>query len=119
MVAGRSANTNIGNDNMLRLLCAQLGSRVNHCPSTCLLRYARLPASDRTLVTLAFHVVHRDPRYFFPHPDSFRPERWLEPQRTESKLELSAYFPFSYGSQVQLLYLHHTLLTFQSLLQVP
>ena len=40
--------------------------------------------------------VHRDPRYFYPDPECFRPDRWLEPT-SDSILDQSAYFPFSYG----------------------
>ena len=38
----------------------------------------------------------RDQRYFSPDPDSWRPQRWLEPNK-ESVFHRTAFFPFSYG----------------------
>lgn len=32
---------------------------------------------EGTAITIAPYAMHRDPRYFFPDPDVFRPERWL------------------------------------------
>ncbi|KAF8516666.1 cytochrome P450 [Gautieria morchelliformis] len=53
-----------------------------------------------TTVQTSTYSVHRDPRYFFPNPDAFWPERWLPEEQvaTENyKLEHDAYFPFSFG----------------------
>jgi cytochrome P450 len=55
---------------------------------------------------LKVFTVHRDPRYFFPDPNAFWPERWLPkegPQLSkargqEFKLNLGAYIPFNYGA---------------------
>ena len=41
------------------------------------------------------YVPHRDERYF-PQPEQFRPERWLEPQPERPKC---AYMPFGAGSR--------------------
>ena len=41
-------------------------------------------------------LIMRDERYFSPGPDSWRPERWLQPEQ-ESTFRRSAFVPFSYG----------------------
>ena len=43
-------------------------------------------------------VMHRDPRYFGPDPDAFRPERWLD--GLARRLPKYAYFPFGGGPRV-------------------
>ncbi|WP_439632253.1 cytochrome P450 [Gemmata sp.] len=43
-------------------------------------------------------VTHRDPRYFGPDPDAFRPERWLD--GLAKRLPRYAYFPFGGGPRV-------------------
>lgn len=43
-------------------------------------------------------VTHRDPRYFGPDPDAFRPERWLD--GLAKRLPKYAYFPFGGGPRV-------------------
>lgn len=56
------------------------------------------------------YVIHRDPRYFSPSPDSFIPERWLpsptpsnsggnDTSATEFKTSRDAFIPFSVGQQ--------------------
>ena len=44
-------------------------------------------------VLVSPYVMHRDPR-FYDDPESFRPERWLDPDKTPPKY---AYFPFGGG----------------------
>lgn len=47
-------------------------------------------------------IVHHDPRYFWPEPDAFRPQRWLvdvkEQDPSNFRLDTNAYIPFSHGS---------------------
>lgn len=38
----------------------------------------------------------QDPRNFSPHPTTWRPERWLHPEK-EQTFRRSAFIPFSYG----------------------
>jgi cytochrome P450 len=42
------------------------------------------------------YATHRDPR-FFPEPDLFRPERWLD--GLEKRLPRGAFIPFGMGSR--------------------
>ena len=65
-----------------------------------------LPEGNSILVPPC--VIHRDPRYFSPSPDSFIPERWLpsttlsvENDSTATKFITSrdAFMPFSVGPQ--------------------
>ncbi|KAF8520538.1 cytochrome P450 [Gautieria morchelliformis] len=51
---------------------------------------------EGTTVQMSPYSVHRDPRYFYPDPECYCPDRWLE-ANSEARLEQSAYFPFSYG----------------------
>lgn len=60
------------------------------------------------------YVLHRDPRYFSPYPESFWPDRWLEPEERKEindvhkplgngvqvTLETKAFAPFSAGPAV-------------------
>jgi len=46
---------------------------------------------------LAPAAVQRDPRYFSPDPEAFRPERWLATEKANFTLNPLAFFPFSYG----------------------
>lgn len=48
-------------------------------------------------VNIPAYTLHRDPKYFFPHPDKFWPERWLADQSDHGILERSAFIPFSFG----------------------
>lgn len=43
-------------------------------------------------------VSHRDPRFFGPDPDTFRPERWLD--GLAKRLPKYAYYPFGGGPRV-------------------
>jgi cytochrome P450 len=43
-------------------------------------------------------VSHRDPRYFGPDPEAFRPERWLD--GLAKRIPKYAYFPFGGGPRV-------------------
>lgn len=56
-----------------------------------------------TTVQIPAWAVHRDPRNFWPHPESFYPDRWLVDPKTkpreEFRLEKTAFIPFSYGPQ--------------------
>lgn len=54
-----------------------------------------LPAGSRVMVSP--YVVQRDPR-FFPEPDRFVPERWMDFDR--ASLPRFAYFPFGGGPRV-------------------
>jgi cytochrome P450 len=49
-------------------------------------------------VTLSAYVVQRDPR-FFPQPDHFLPERWLD-ETTIKSLPKYSYFPFGGGPRI-------------------
>ena len=64
---------------------------------------------EGTAASIAFSLIHRDPRNFAPYPESFIPERWLpedqreklEPtifdQKSEHRLNHNALLAFSYG----------------------
>lgn len=56
-----------------------------------------------TTVQISPWALHRDTRYFWPHPDSFYPDRWMVDPGTKSseefRLEKTAYMPFSCGPQ--------------------
>lgn len=43
-------------------------------------------------------VTHRDPRYFGPDPEAFRPERWLD--GLAKRIPKYAYYPFGGGPRV-------------------
>ncbi|KAJ7814786.1 cytochrome P450 [Mycena olivaceomarginata] len=49
-----------------------------------------------TSVYTPAYSLHRNPHYFFPHPDKFDPERWLPDSKFE-KHDTSAFAPFSLG----------------------
>lgn len=53
-----------------------------------------LPAG--TVAVASQWIVHRDPRWW-PEPDRFLPERWLEPRGEAPRL---AYFPFGAGPRI-------------------
>lgn len=48
-----------------------------------------------SIVLVSPWIVHRDPRWW-PEPEAFRPERWMEPG-FEASLPRFAYFPFGGG----------------------
>ena len=50
----------------------------------------------RHIVLISMYTTHRDPR-FFPSPDEFRPERWLD--GLEKRLPRAAFIPFGLGSR--------------------
>jgi hypothetical protein len=58
------------------------------------------------MLVLIIGPVHRDARYFSPHPNKFWPERWLpdegpkiaEARGEDFRLVHGAYMPFNYGS---------------------
>jgi cytochrome P450 len=49
-----------------------------------------------TMIGVPTYTVHRDARYF-PRPDEFWPERWLEESKSDGVLNKNAYMPFSTG----------------------
>jgi cytochrome P450 len=61
----------------------------------CEIAGVRVPAGAHVLVSQ--YVTQRDPRYF-PEPDRFIPERWLDPG-FEKSLPKGAYFPFGAGTR--------------------
>jgi cytochrome P450 len=50
----------------------------------------------RHIILISMQATHRDPR-FFPAPDAFRPERWLD--GLEKRLPRGAFIPFGMGSR--------------------
>ena len=48
------------------------------------------------IVLISMYTTHRDER-FFPEPDAFRPERWLD--GLEKRLPRAAFIPFGLGSR--------------------
>ncbi len=55
-----------------------------------------VPIPRRHIVLISIYALHRDPR-FFPEPDAFRPERWLD--GLEKRLPRGAFIPFGMGSR--------------------
>jgi cytochrome P450 len=55
-----------------------------------------VPIPKRHIILISIHATHRDPR-FFPEPDTFRPERWLD--GLEKRLPRGAFIPFGMGSR--------------------
>ena len=53
-----------------------------------------LTIPKRHVIFASIYVTHRDPR-FFPEPDAFRPERWLD--GLEKRLPRGAFIPFGLG----------------------
>lgn len=51
---------------------------------------------EETAVFVPPYAIHRDPRYFYPKPDEFWPERWYT-RSSEVVLNRLAYIPFSHG----------------------
>ena len=54
------------------------------------------PIPKGHIVLISMYTTHRDPR-FFPEPDDFRPERWLD--GLEKRLPRGAFIPFGLGSR--------------------
>jgi cytochrome P450 len=50
----------------------------------------------RHIVLISIYTTHHDPR-FYPEPDAFRPERWLD--GLERRLPRGAFIPFGLGSR--------------------
>lgn len=50
-----------------------------------------------TVVHTPTMTMHRDPRYFSPEPNAYRPERWLDHHKNEERFEIKAFNPFSFG----------------------
>jgi len=61
----------------------------------CEIAGVRVPAGAHVLVSQ--YVTQRDPQYF-PEPERFIPERWLNPE-FEKSLPKGAYFPFGAGTR--------------------
>jgi cytochrome P450 len=55
-----------------------------------------VPIPRRHIILISMYATHRDPR-FFPEPDLFRPERWLD--GLEKRLPRGAFIPFGMGSR--------------------
>jgi cytochrome P450 len=55
-----------------------------------------VPMPKRHIVLISIQATHRDPR-FYPEPDAFRPERWLD--GLEKRLPRGAFIPFGMGSR--------------------
>ncbi|HEY8989204.1 MAG TPA: cytochrome P450 [Candidatus Limnocylindrales bacterium] len=55
-----------------------------------------VPIPRRHILLISIYATHRDPR-FFPEPDAFRPERWLD--GLEKRLPRGAFMPFGMGSR--------------------
>jgi cytochrome P450 len=56
------------------------------------------PVRKGTTVFMSQWVSHRDPRYFGPDPEVFRPERWLD--GLARRIPKYAYYPFGGGPRV-------------------
>ena len=48
------------------------------------------------IVSIPTTTIHRDPRYFSPQPNAFRPQRWLTPDKEEA-FDRNAFIPFGHG----------------------
>ena len=59
-------------------------------------RIGGLPIPRRHIILISMYATHRDPR-FYPEPDAFRPERWLD--GLEKRLPRGAFIPFGMGSR--------------------
>jgi cytochrome P450 len=55
-----------------------------------------IPIPKRHIILISMFATHRDAR-FFPDPDDFRPERWLD--GLEKRLPRGAFIPFGMGSR--------------------
>ena len=61
----------------------------------CIIDGVKIPKGAHVLVSQ--YVTHRNPRYF-PEPEKWRPDRWLD-SNFEKSLPRGAYFPFGGGSR--------------------
>ncbi|KAH8104189.1 high nitrogen upregulated cytochrome P450 monooxygenase 1 [Phellopilus nigrolimitatus] len=54
---------------------------------------------EGTAINVPPYVLHRDPRYFSPIPDTFWPDRWLQTFEKNSRIitNTAAFIPFSFG----------------------
>jgi cytochrome P450 len=55
-----------------------------------------VPIPKGHVILISIYATHRDPR-FFPEPEAFRPERWLD--GLEKRLPRGAFIPFGMGSR--------------------
>ncbi len=55
-----------------------------------------VPIPKRHIVLISMYSTHRDPR-FFPEPEAFRPDRWVD--GLEKRLPRGAFIPFGMGSR--------------------
>ncbi|KAF7310129.1 hypothetical protein MIND_00386300 [Mycena indigotica] len=53
---------------------------------------------EQTQIYMPPYVMHRNPKNFFPAPDSFDPDRWLRPESGSEILNRTAYLAWSYGA---------------------
>jgi cytochrome P450 len=66
--------------------------------ATCDLELGGYRVKKGYTVFMSQWVSHRDPRYFGPDPETFRPERWLD--GLAKRLPKYAYYPFGGGPRV-------------------
>ncbi|QJW95341.1 cytochrome P450 [Frigoriglobus tundricola] len=66
--------------------------------ATCDLELGGYRVKKGTTIFMSQWVSHRDPRYFGPDPDAFRPERWLD--GLAKRIPKYAYYPFGGGPRV-------------------
>jgi cytochrome P450 len=59
-------------------------------------RIGDVPIPKNHIILISMYTTHRDPR-FFPEPEAFRPERWLD--GLEKRLPRGAFIPFGMGSR--------------------
>jgi cytochrome P450 len=66
--------------------------------ATCDLELGGHRVRKGTTIFMSQWVSHRDPRYFGPDPEAFRPERWLD--GLAKRIPKYAYYPFGGGPRV-------------------
>jgi cytochrome P450 len=66
--------------------------------ATCDLELGGYRVKRGTTIFMSQWVSHRDPRYFGPDPEAFRPERWLD--GLAKRIPKYAYYPFGGGPRV-------------------
>lgn len=66
--------------------------------ATCDLELGGYRVRKGTTIFMSQWVSHRDPRYFGPDPEAFRPERWLD--GLAKRIPKYAYYPFGGGPRV-------------------